>query len=434
MLARETLGCAIVVTGCPRTVAGDEWFKSYVSTLSRKDGLSIRTKHSTNRFCFGNGKTYISMRCVTIPIYVSQHKHQLRVDIVNCSIPLLLSRESLRRAKAKVDIELATISFLGDIVPLIISSSGHICLSICRSLDPSNDETRKELSRVLFSSPIGGVGLDLKNKAHKLHLQFCHPSAERLIGLVKEFGTSDQCVFDVINEITSKCDVCFNKKPPLKPAVGDRKTFIKQAAKRHNHRVLNHKSRTHSTNTFCQGDLIYYWRKNDSEYRHGPAVVIGRDGQQIRVKHGDMYIRVRPCRLQLCPKQNLPPDVIKKGNAESAYSGVLSSSESDCEDYSTADEGKDTAAIETNTVETVPSVSLPDTTVQQVGKSTAEYRRYINIKEGGGKGKCGSFQNAKWSLISDEDSEQDGQLAFEPVPNNVEKVTKRWVYYKDKRR
>ena len=189
-------------------MAGDEWLKSYVSTLSRKDRLSIKTKDSTNRFCFGDGKSYHSMNCVTIPIYVSQHRYQLRVNIIECNIPLLLSRETLRRAEAKIDIALATISFLGNVVPLITSSSGHLCLPICRSLDTSNDETRKVLSRVLFSSPIEGVGLDLKNKARKLHLQFCHPSAERLIDLVKKSGTTDQCVFDVIKEITSKCDVC----------------------------------------------------------------------------------------------------------------------------------------------------------------------------------------------------------------------------------
>ena len=37
LLVGETLGQAIVDTGCPFTVAGDTWLKSYINTLSRKD-------------------------------------------------------------------------------------------------------------------------------------------------------------------------------------------------------------------------------------------------------------------------------------------------------------------------------------------------------------------------------------------------------------
>ena len=220
LILGDTLGHAIVDTGCPCTVAGEEWFQSYITTLGRKDRLSIKTKNSKNCFCFGDGNYYRALCNVVIPIYVSQTRYYLRVDIVKCTIPLLLSRDTLKRAKAKIDIETATICFLGNNVPLVTSSSGHLCLPISRSLDATNQESRKVLSRVLFTSPIQGVGLDLKNKARKLHLQFCHPPADRLIDLVRKAGTSDQAVFDVIREVTSQCNVCIkNKKPSLKPAV-----------------------------------------------------------------------------------------------------------------------------------------------------------------------------------------------------------------------
>ena len=41
----ETLGQAIVDTGCPCTVAGEDWFKIYVNTLSIKDRFSIKTSN-----------------------------------------------------------------------------------------------------------------------------------------------------------------------------------------------------------------------------------------------------------------------------------------------------------------------------------------------------------------------------------------------------
>ena len=73
----------------------------------------------------------------------------------------------------------------------------------------------------MFTSPMNGVSLDLKSKAKKLHIQFCHPSADKLINLLRNAGTTDQRVFDVVKEVTSQCDVCLrNKKAPLRPAVG----------------------------------------------------------------------------------------------------------------------------------------------------------------------------------------------------------------------
>ena len=219
-LVGETLGHAVVDTGCPCTVAGVVWLKSYINTLSRKDRLAVEQKNSDNKFSFGDGSTYSSLYNVIVPIYVNQCRYTLSVDIVNCNIPLLLSRDTLRKAKAKIDIEMATIDFLGATVPLMTTTTGHLCLSIHRSFDTSNKETQKVLSRVLFSSPIEGVGSDLKNKVSKLHLQFCHPTAERLIDLLKRAGTTDQHIFDVVHEVTLGCDVCLkNKRPPLRPAV-----------------------------------------------------------------------------------------------------------------------------------------------------------------------------------------------------------------------
>ncbi len=217
----ETLGHAIVDTGCPYTVTGDSWLKSYVNTLSRKDRQSIRTYKSNNRFRFGSGKVYPSEYHIVIPIYVGHSRYKLGVDVVKCNVPLLFSRDTLKRAKAKIDIELSSICFLGNNIPLSISSSGHLCLQISRPLENSNTETQKVLSRVLFSSPMVGIGSDIKNKAKKLHIQFCHPTADRLITLIKNAGAHDESIHDAIREVTSQCDICIrNRKAPLRPAVG----------------------------------------------------------------------------------------------------------------------------------------------------------------------------------------------------------------------
>ena len=207
-------------TGCPHTVAGHIWFETHMNSLSRKDKLSIKTYKSNNKFRFGNGVLYESKYRAIIPIYVGRLKCSLEVDVVQCNIPLLLSRATLQKANAKIDIGNALICFLGITIPLITSSTGHLCLEISRPLDINHDETQRVVNRVLFTSPIAGVGSDIKNKARKLHIQFCHPTAGRLINLVKNSGTTEQGVFDAITEVTEQCEICIkNKQSPLRPVV-----------------------------------------------------------------------------------------------------------------------------------------------------------------------------------------------------------------------
>ena len=116
----------MVDTGCPFTVCGEVWFKSYADSLSRKEQMSVLKKESHNKFRFGDGKSYPSQFRATIPIYISNSRYQLSVDVVLCDIPLLLSQDTLRRANAKIDVGEATINFMGITIPLNISSSGHM--------------------------------------------------------------------------------------------------------------------------------------------------------------------------------------------------------------------------------------------------------------------------------------------------------------------
>ena len=47
---------------------------------------------------------------------------------------------------------------------------------------------------------------------------------------------------------------------------------------------------------YTTGDSVFYKRTNNKRW-HGPGKVLGRDGQQILVKHGSTYVRVHSCRL-----------------------------------------------------------------------------------------------------------------------------------------
>ena len=75
-----------------------------------------------------------------------------------------------------------------------------------------------------------------------------------------------------------------------------RRAFIQQESSERLRRALSRKTRINPH--FFIGDNVYY-KRNDSKSWHGPAKVLGKDAQQYLLKHGGIYVRVHPCRIQL---------------------------------------------------------------------------------------------------------------------------------------
>ena len=164
LLVGETLGYALVDTYCPHTVSGRTWFNTYINSLSRRDRQNIVTRSSNKKFCFEDGVIYQSLYCATIPIYIGHVRYNLNVDIVSNNVPLILSAKTLKRAKAKINSKTAEIRFLGIILPMLKTSTGHLCVPLCRPLDIKNAESRNVISKVLRSPPNKGVEPDLWHK------------------------------------------------------------------------------------------------------------------------------------------------------------------------------------------------------------------------------------------------------------------------------
>ena len=76
-----------------------------------------------------------------------------------------------------------------------------------------------------------------------------------------------------------------------------RKEFLKNESSEKIRRALLHNIRSSEIEDIEIGDLVFYKRNQDDKWR-GPGKVIGRDGKQVLVKHGGIYVRVHICRLQ----------------------------------------------------------------------------------------------------------------------------------------
>ena len=91
-----------------------------------------------------------------------------------------------------------------------------------------------------------------------------------------------------------------------------REAFIASENSEKIRRALSHNIRTSGDIKYITGDQIYYKRSNSRE-RHGPATVLGQDGQQVLIKMGSIYIRVHPCRLQLISNTSGQADLTSSG-------------------------------------------------------------------------------------------------------------------------
>ena len=74
-----------------------------------------------------------------------------------------------------------------------------------------------------------------------------------------------------------------------------RKAFIQAEASEKIRRALRHKIRS-SSEVFQPGDKVFYKRDESNKWK-GPGKVLGQDGKVVFVRHGNIYVRVHPCRL-----------------------------------------------------------------------------------------------------------------------------------------
>ena len=214
-----SIGCAVVDSGCTKSVCGNIWLNTYIDSLSQKERKLIYTENSICQFRFGIGKVYTSNRIVHIPVHIGASCASLAVHVVPCNIPLLLSRISLKQASATLNFEEDVLHIFGEVIPLIVTESGHYCLPLSRTIDEPHSP---EIQKILFSTPIKEDDpTDVnRKKILKLHKQFSHPHPDKLQTLLKNAGNVSKETMDTVVDISKNCDVCKRcKHNPPRPAV-----------------------------------------------------------------------------------------------------------------------------------------------------------------------------------------------------------------------
>ena len=171
----EIIGYAVIDSECTQTVCGSNGLQTYYDTLSNREHRAIQTAKSRCMFKFGNGPVYLSTAAVILPVTLGSTKVNLLVQVVNCDVLLLISRQSLKGAHCFIDFIGDNVFMFGKEKPLKLSKTGHFCISLLC------DDKSGTIQNILFTSPIiSEAGKSNQKKIVKLHKQFAHPSSDHL--------------------------------------------------------------------------------------------------------------------------------------------------------------------------------------------------------------------------------------------------------------
>jgi len=145
VLVMEACNTAIVDTACTKTVCGKEWLQYMLDSLSSEELKSVEIKKSHMPFKFGDGRIINSYQTVTFPAKVGNRLCNIKTEVVECKIPLLLSKESLAKAEVVIDIGKDHVMMFGQKVNIQTTSTGHYCVNIMR-----NDKERTDDENVVL--------------------------------------------------------------------------------------------------------------------------------------------------------------------------------------------------------------------------------------------------------------------------------------------
>ena len=211
----ESFGAAVLDTACTRTVCGRKWLDNYLESLNDENLDNVQHCNSNRKFKFGDGVSVKATENVVIPAQIGEKKCNINTDVVDSDIPLLLSKESLKRARTILNLEEDKAEMFQEPVPLHLTSSGHYCVDI--SIKQSTEDN--DPSVLIVTEAMSEK--EQKKKLVKIHRQFGHALPEKMRVLLENAGNRLPGIDKILKEIVDECEVCVKyKRTKPRPAVG----------------------------------------------------------------------------------------------------------------------------------------------------------------------------------------------------------------------
>ena len=129
-LVAESWNAAVLDSGASKNACGQSWLDCYIESLNESDKSKVSYNEASNFYRFGDGKRVCSMKSVKLPADIGQQPVTTESDVVDCDIPLFMSRSSMKRANMHLNFENDTANAFNQDINLIVTKSGHYAISL----------------------------------------------------------------------------------------------------------------------------------------------------------------------------------------------------------------------------------------------------------------------------------------------------------------
>ena len=100
-------------SGCRKNVCGSVWLDCYIDSLSEEEKESITVEKSMTKFRFRSGDVIESLKRTVIPAEISAKRVSIVTDVIDYEIPLLFSKDAMKKAQTIIDYTKSTVSIFG---------------------------------------------------------------------------------------------------------------------------------------------------------------------------------------------------------------------------------------------------------------------------------------------------------------------------------
>ena len=220
-LLPETWNAALLDTGATKTVSGRVWVDNYVSCLPEKEQKEVQFNKCETAYRFGDGKRVTANESVKLPAKIGKLLLWVTTDIVEKNIPLLLSRESMKKGRMKLDFENDRGQLFGQEISLKTTQKGHYILPLTNQLEFMHRFEKGQVE----SFNLSATKCESEHEtAIKLHKVFAHPSEKKLLNLIESAGkkwSENEKLKEEIKLVSKNCEICERfRRPSPRPVVG----------------------------------------------------------------------------------------------------------------------------------------------------------------------------------------------------------------------
>ena len=195
---QRNLSMVVIDSGCTKTACGQVWLDCYVQSLSNE---SVREEKGETSFRYGNGKVFKSIKPVPLRTFIANKNILLTKEVVENDIPLLRSKDAVKKAETYINFSKDKIIILDEEVPVKFCTSGHYCIAVGKMNKKWESPVQENI--VCFSDDLKNKDRNKKrNIALKLHCQFSHPNERKLISLLKNANVDDNELIAIIIDVS----------------------------------------------------------------------------------------------------------------------------------------------------------------------------------------------------------------------------------------